>query len=747
VTCLSGAWLIVWLPACAWAAAPSPGFTSSRGGGFEIAYPGLRLLLQPGHEEYRLARATVRLRFLGARQDAPPEGIDPRPGVVSYLIGSDPSRWRSGLRTWGGVRYRDLYRGIDLICRAGPAGLKSEFVVRPGADPRRIRMLYDGASRPRIDALGSLVVTTSSGVMREHAPVVYQEAGGKRVQVTGRYQLLPHGRAGFRLGNYDRGSELVIDPALVYSTYFGGSGHDAATAVAADPAGNLYVTGWTESTDFPASGGLSRGGGVDAFIAKVNAAGALVYCTYLGGSGDDRGLAIAVDAQGGANVAGSTGSVDFPLITPLQATLHGSRNAFVAKLNAAGTALVFSTYYGGNGSDSANAIALDGAGAIYVAGATTSTDFRVVQPAQAALAGKQDAFVLKLSAAGDNIVYCTYLGGSNDDSAAAIAVDPAGRAYVAGATSSVNFPLMNPYQSIQPGRQSAFVSKLAASGDTLLYSTYLGGSRADAGHPEWAAAIALDVTGAAYVAGVTSSYDFPVSNAQQPFFGGDTDAFVARLSPGGSHLTFSTYLGGLGRDLATGIAVIGTSVYITGYTSSADFPVAAAVQPSLGGSYDAFVARLDWGGATIWATYLGGTLSDAANALALDNAGNIYIAGQTLSSDFPLRNAIQTVNKGNFTTFLTKITEVPCPFSVSPVNLTAPSGAGTVSTAVSGLSACGWTAVSNAPWLTVQSGASGQASGSVVIAVAPNVNGSPRSGTLTVAGAQIVVSQSGLGCP
>jgi hypothetical protein len=739
-------WLLcfAWLPACA-GTLPAP-FTDAPTGGLEIALPGLRVLFQSGEEEYRLGRASVRMRFPGARKDATPEGIDPQLGVVSYLIGADPLRWRQGLRTWGGVRYPELYPGIDLICRVGLHGLKSEFVVRPGGDPRRIKLAYIGAARPRVDAEGSLVVATDSGELRERTPVVYQEIAHRRVTVPGGYKLLPHDRVAFRLGRYDHRAKLVIDPVLVYSTYFGGSGHDAALAVAADAAGNVYVTGWSDSTDLPATGGLTRGGGVDAFIAKVNPAGALVYCTYLGGSGDDRGQAIAVDAQGNAYVAGATGSSNFPLVAPLQTTLGGSRTAFVSKLNAAGTALVFSSYYGGNGADSANAIALDAAGAVYVAGGTTSTDFRLLHAAQAAIGGKQDAFVFKLTGAGDTILYSTYLGGSADDSAAGLAVDAAGRAYITGVTSSVNFPVVNPYQSSLLGTQSAFVSKLGAAGDTVIYSTYLGGSQASAGRPEAGAAIALDVTGAAYVVGVTSSADFPVANAQQPVFGGDTDAFVARLNAGGNHLTFSTYLGGLGRDFATGVAVNGTNVYVAGYTTSTDFPVVGAIQPLSGGGYDAFVAKLDWGGTSTWATYLGGTLTDAANALALDGAGGVYVAGQTLSSDFPLLNAIQTVNHGNFSAFLTKITEVPCPFSVSPLNMNAAAGAGTVSTAVTGLGGCNWTAVSNAAWLSVQSGASGQGSGTVMVAVAANLNGSPRSGTVTVAGSMLVVSQTGVGC-
>jgi hypothetical protein len=733
------------LPACAGTLPAS--FTDARFGGIEISMPGLRVLFHSAEEEYRLGRVSVRVRFPGARKDATPEGIDPQLGVVSYLIGADPSRWRRGLRTWGGVRYRELYPGIDLICRIGPSGLKSEFVVRPGADPRTIRLAYTGAARLRVDADGSLVVATESGDLRERAPVVYQEIAHRGVIVPGGYKLLPHGRVAFRLGRYERRAELVIDPALVYSTYLGGSGHDAALAVAADAAGNMYVTGWTDSTDFPATGGLARGGSVDAFIAKVNLAGALVYCTYLGGSGDDRGQAIAVDAQGNAYVAGSTGSSNFPLMAPLQTTLGGSRTAFVSKLNAAGTALVFSTYYGGNGADSANAIALDAAGAVYVAGATTSTDFRVLNAAQAAMGGKQDAFVFKLTGTGDTLLYSTYLGGSDDDSAAGLTVDAGGRAYVTGVTSSVNFPLVHPYQSSVRGTQSAFVSKLGAAGDTLIYSTYLGGSQASPGRPEAGAAIALDVTGAAYVVGVTSSADFPVANATQPVFGGDTDAFVARLNPGGDHLTFSTYLGGLGRDFATGVAVDGTNVYVAGYTTSTDFPVLGAIQPLSGGSYDAFVAKLDWGGLPVWATYLGGTLTDAANALALDGAGGVYVAGQTVSSDFPSLNAIQTVNHGNFSAFLTKITEAPCPFSVSPLNVTAVAGASTVSTGVFGFGGCDWTAVSHAAWLTIQSGGSGQGSGTVMVAVAANVNGSPRSGTVTVAGSTFVVSQKGVGCP
>jgi hypothetical protein len=340
------------------------------------------------------------------------------------------------------------------------------------------------------------------------------------------------GTVGFHIGAYDRAQPLIIDPVLSYSTYLGGGGMDAATSIAVDGGGSAYVAGWTTSTDLPTVNPVraQNGGGVDAFVAKLGPGGnTLIYCTYLGGRGDDRAFGIAVDAGGNAYVTGWTASSAFPTVAPVQSTLGGGKDAFVAKLNPAGNTLIYSTYLGGAANDSGNAIAVDAAGNAYVAGGSYSFNFPTLGPYQTSNRGQQNAFIAKLNAFG-SLVYSTYLGGNGSDSAAGIAIDGTGDAFVTGGTTSTNFPTASPVQAASGGNQDAFIAKLNPSGNALLYSTYLGGSGGAAGSVEAGAAIAVDATGAAYVAGSTSSANFPVTTGalQATYLGGVSDGFVTK---------------------------------------------------------------------------------------------------------------------------------------------------------------------------------------------------------------------------
>jgi hypothetical protein len=576
-----------------------------------------RLLLSPVH-----AKANPQLR-----------AERPQSSVSNYFIGNDPSQWHRNIANYAAVRYQRIYPGIDWVVYGNPRQLEYDFVVAPGADPHQIELKIEGAGSPSVGDNGDLQVKVHDVTLRQLKPVIYQTAAnGVRHYIDGHY-VLAHGHFAFALGDYDRSRALIIDPAFVYSTYLGGSGFDLASAIAADGEGNAYVVGSTDSTDFPAEQPL-QGGNLErnfptAFIAKFNAAGtALVYSTYLGGSGNDRtgnlgfcgaassdnsgrgsvitgnggdgATAIAVDAAGNAYVAGFTSSSDFPTVRPLQATNHAAANrgsnAFLAKLNAAGNALVYSTYLGGSGTqgaqitgDSAAAIAVDGTGDAYVTGITMSPDFPTVMPFQASNgepSGRPTGFVAKLNAAGGALVYSSYLGGSGGkagagvgDCANAIAVDAGGNAYVAGQTSSTDFPIAVAFQSINRsnGLGNAFLTKLSASGGALAYSTYLGGSTGDA-----ALAVAVDAFGDAYVSGYTWSTDFPTANALQPqnaTGGRGTNAFVTKLNPEGSGLIYSTYLGGSTDDQANAMALDGAgNAYIAGYTYSNDFPVAGPLQ-------------------------------------------------------------------------------------------------------------------------------------------------------------------------
>ena len=603
--------------------------------------------------------AKIRMRFAGASSSVRVEGTDPLAARVNFLIGNDPGAWHRGITTYQGIAHRNLYPGIDMTYGEKNRHFKSEFHIAPGADPDKIRLEYANKDSARIDANGDLVVSAGALELRDHAPVAYQESiEGVRRSVAVHYKILADGHTvAFDLERYDAALPLVIDPVISYATYMGGTAQSAITALKVDASGNLYATGWTEAVDFPVSNGIQavNRGGVDAFMFKLNPAGnALLYATYIGGRNDDRAAAIAVDSGGQVFLAGSTASSDFPLVASLRPAVGGTRDAFVLKLNAIGNLLVYSTYLGGNAYDAATALALDAGGNAYVAGDTQSADFPMSGPVQSVLGGKTDVFISKLTPAGA-ILFSTFLGGSNDEHAGGIALDPSNNIYVAGGTSSGNFPVASPFQATNGGSQDAFVTKLSTS-PQILYSSYLGGNGGQAGAPEQANAIAVDATGAAYVTGVTSSTNFPVtSGAFQTSFVGVQDAFATKISPTGT-LAYSTYLGGPSFDWASGIAVdTSGNAYVAGYTSSAGFPAVGGVQPAFNGFYDAFVSELNpVGNGLKFSTFYGGTGADQANAIALDTSGNMFVGGQTSSLNLTLQGAIQSSNVGGSTGWIAK---------------------------------------------------------------------------------------------
>jgi len=609
-----------------------------------------------------LARIVVRMQLFGANPAPQVMGLEEQPGKANYFRGNDPQQWRTQVSTYAKVDYTAVYPGIDLVYYGQPRQLEYDFRVAPGADPTAITLGFEGVDHLAVDAQGDLMLFTAGGSLRFQKPVIYQEGDGYRQAIAGGYVRKGPHQVGFHVAAYDPARTLVIDPVLSYSTYLGGSGDDEGWGIAVDTAGHAYVTGQTSSPDFPTATPLqpTLRGGTNAFVAKLTADGsALVYATYLGGSGsDDEARGIAVDTAGNAYVTGYTTSSDFPIVNPLQPTLGGGLDAFVAKLNATGSALVYATYLGGSGGEQGKGIAVDTAGAAYVTGFTDSPDFPSMHPLQPALRGRSDVFVAKLNTTGSALVYATYLGGSNDDGGFknAIAVDTAGNAYVTGATLSPDFPTVHPLQPTLRSAEDAFVAKLNATGSALVYSTYLGGSDYDEG-----IGIAVDAGGAAYVIGTTGSFDFPTVHPLQPTLGGGgTNAFVAKLAANGSALVYSTYLGGSGFDVGVGIAVgAAGNAYVTGLANSPDFPIVHPLQPTLlSNSSNAFVAKLTVNGsALVYATYLGGSGGggDAGRSIAVDMADNAYVTGYTTSFDFPAVHPLQPAFMGLVNAFVAKV--------------------------------------------------------------------------------------------
>jgi hypothetical protein len=565
------------------------------------------------------AATALRMQVVGANPDIQGVGLDQLSGKVNYFIGSDPAKWRVDIPTYRAVQFDHLYHGINLVYYGNQQQLEYDFVVAPGADPSIIRLELSGADDVGLDAQGNLVMRSGSQDIIQHKPTVYQDLNGSRQLIPASFVLTPDDSATtthhspltthqlstheltFELGSYDPTQPLVIDPVLSYSTYLGGSRDDDAFGVAVDATGAAYVTGATFSPDFPTTIGAYQG------------------------------------ANGGNN-----------------------ENAYIDKLDPTGTSLVYATYLGGSGGlDRANAIAVDAGGNAFVTGRVNSTDFPTTPGAFQRIfnGGDYDAFVTKLSPAGDALVYSTYLGGSNNDAGYGITVDANDYAYVVGGTKSDDFPATaNSYQYFSYST-SAFMTVLYPDGSGTPYSTFLGGSFS----MERANAVAVDSAGDVYFTGQTPALDFPTQDAfQDTYGGGPADAFVAKMDPsqsGDASLIWSTFLGGKGDDRGFGIALDGAgNVYVTGETSSTDFPTLNAIQPThVGGNYNAFVTKFTGAGALVYSTYLGGSGNDGATGIAVDAAGDVYLTGFTSSTDFPTLNAIQPANNGGFDAFVTKV--------------------------------------------------------------------------------------------
>ncbi len=497
--------------------------------------------------------AVVRMRLAGASRPRKVEKLDRLPGTSNYFLGANPRRWQKDIPQYRRLRYETVYSGVDVVYSGTGQQFRFDFELAAGSDPSKVALQFEGMDRLRIAESGELLLETAVGEVRLAQPVVYQEGKQGRETIEAGFRLLAEGRVGFAIGEYDRSQPLVIDPTLTYSTYLGSSGSEYGLGVAVDAARNAYIVGYTSGTEFPVINPIQNGlvNRSDVFVSKLNSTGTqLIWSTYLGGGGEDFGRGIAVDSSGNTYITGYTGSADFPIANAAQGAIGGPTNATLP----------------------------------------------------------YDAFVAKLSSSGNSLVYSTFLGGQRDDYGYGIAADvSSGDAYVTGCTSSWDFPLQGAYQPVfggaNNGSSDAFVAKFSAAG-TRRFSTYLGGSRSDCGR-----SIALDGSGNSSVAGYTESDDFPTtSGVIQTGRHGSYDAFVARMASDGSSLAYSTYLGGSGEDGAYGVAVDSSgSAHVTGYTYSSDFPTTPdVVQPSLHGLMNGFLTKLGPGAATLgFSTYLG----------------------------------------------------------------------------------------------------------------------------------------------
>jgi hypothetical protein len=537
----------------------------------------------------------LNIQFRNANRNSKIEPEQLLPAVSNYLIGNDSSRWRTGVPHYARIRYSNLYPGIDLVLYGSAEQLEYDLVVRPGADVSKARLTFVGAQNIGIDRSGDLVIKTAAGELRQSPVRAYSIVRGRKIPVRVEYAKIASDEIGFKIASYSSANTLVLDPVLRYSTLIGGSGVDTAESIAVDSSGHAYIAGSTSSTDFPTTTGVLQrsNSGTVAYVSKFNFDGSgLVFSTFIGGT-------------------------------------TGRNFAFGVKVNAAGNA--------------------------FVTGFTQASDFPTTNGAfQRGLSGPADSFVLKLTPGGAHLVYSTLLGGTDSDIPAGIAIDSAGNAYVAGSTSSVDFPTTPAAISRAPqGGDEVYVTKLNSTGSGLVYSTYLGGTRNDDAH-----GIALDAANNAYITGNTSSTDFPVTaGAAQTTFGGGTeggDFFVSKINPAGTALVYSTYVGGSGEEGTEGhggIAVDSAgSAYITGDTFSVDFPTTASAFQKTG-ACGPFVTKLNpTGTAFAYSTRLTGSNGDCqiGHGIAVNSAGDAYVIGTTGSTDFPLQQPFQALLRGPF---------------------------------------------------------------------------------------------------
>ncbi|MCP4218185.1 MAG: hypothetical protein GY765_26345, partial [bacterium] len=609
-------------------------------------------------------RDVSRLMFQGARKSVEILPIEPTPLKVNFFKGNDKSKWRGGVPTAGAVLYRNLYKNIDLKVYGIEKEIEYDWIVKKGADPSTIRFHYDNVKSTRIDKEGNLRITTNFGDLVHKRPVGFQQINNKRVAVDVRFKRIKGNTYGFGATEYDRNYSFIIDPVVIpYSTYLGGDDGEIAYRIRRDASGYLYVCGYTRSTDFPDQNEYMSDPGDSAFdiyVSKIDPTQSghtsLLYSTYLGGSSTDTCRDIDVGTGGIVYVAGKTNSTDFPTVNEYMTDPgDGSGDGFVVKIDttqSGGSSLLYSTYMGGDDSDSFTGIKVDSGGLVYVSGSVYSTDFPILNAYDSTHNCASDIVVLQMDldqSGASSLLYSSFLGGSGSDGQVYISVDAAGLVYLFGYTLSIDFPVVNQYMS-DPGdvNYDFFLSKLdlslGASG--LLFSTYLGGDQSDSTS---SGGIAVDNSGNAYITGTSQSSDFPTVNEYmtEPGDGNSDDIVLAKVDTtqsGAAALPYSTYIGGTSGDSAGDIALDSNNyVYLSGRSSSTNFPTVKEYMTDPGDSADDGVVMImdptnSGSDSLLLSSYFGASDEDDVAGIAVDSSGNIYIFGDTDSTDFPVVN-------------------------------------------------------------------------------------------------------------
>jgi len=611
----------------------------------------------------------VKLSFPGSN-DAAPVGRNQTAGSANFLNGPDPGKWRTGVRNYQAVAYKNIWDGIDLEYRLEGGSVKYEFLVRPCADPSEIKVKAEGIEGLRLSDDGISFDLGPAGSMSDSGLDVYY-LDNRSEKIGARFALEGHDTYSFALSEWDSSRAAVIDP-LIYSTYLGGGGFDHLTDVAVGPDGCAYVTGYTDSADFPTTLGVYDSeldvGSIDIFVVKMGLNGdALVYSTFIGAESHDYAQAIAVDSAGHAYVTGYTMSYGFPTTQDaFDRTYNGdSYDSFVFKLSESGDSLAYSSMLGGRNMDFGSGIALDKEGFAYILGETWSPDFPISTDAvqrtlNAGLPGAPDLFITKVGQMGDSLAYSTFLGHDDFEKGGDIAVDGNGYAYITGQTRSAMFPVtQRAFDRTHNGGFDAFVVKLSQSATSLMYSTFLGG-----GESEYGQGIAVGAWGHAYVTGITGSSDFPTTGgAYDETHNGGNDVFVTMIDRYGESMAYSTFLGGSSNEQNSKISLDNAgNACVGGTTSSADFPMTQrSYDSSFNGLTDAFVSKLSQsGGVLLDSTFLGSPGADSCVGFSVGEQGFAYVAGETQSAEYPVTaGCTDAFYSGNTDCFVTKLDVAP----------------------------------------------------------------------------------------